>query len=289
MDSRRVKSGSRPRSGKRAAKAGTAPRRGKGRAPTLRDRVAAGVRRALRALRLAVVGAGAFALGACAVIDFAPEVPGVFNVRGIDVSYFQGDIDWSAVVRGGNSFAWIKATEGGDFFDPKFAENFSAAARAGIARGAYHFYYFCRPVEDQVAWFIANVPKDPDALPPALDMEWNPQSPTCRKRPPREEVHAAMRAWLTAIEAHYGKRPVIYTTVDFHRDRLEGAFGDYHIWVRSVAGHPSLKYGERRWHFWQHTSTGSVSGVPGKVDENVFYGTGDQWKAFREGTLDPND
>ncbi len=246
------------------------------------------VARVTRAVRQTATATAAFTLGACAVIDFAPEVPGVFQVRGIDVSYFQGDVDWPAVARAGTSFAWIKATEGGDHFDPKFGDNFAAAAEAGIARGAYHFYYFCRPVADQVTWFIQNVPKDPNALPPALDMEWNPQSPTCRKRPPREEVLADMRTWLDAIEAYYGKRPVIYTTVDFHRDRLEGAFQDYHIWVRSVAGHPSMKYGERKWHFWQHTSTGSVAGVPGKVDENVFYGSPDQWKAFVAGKLDPN-
>lgn len=258
------------------------------RRPTLAVRLRRAVGHALRVVRLAATGAAAFTVGACAVIDFAPDTPGAFVVKGIDVSYFQGDIDWAAVARAGTTFAWIKATEGGDRFDPKFDGNFAAAAAAGINRGAYHFYYFCRPVEDQIAWFVDHVPADPSALPPALDMEWNPQSPTCTRRPPREDVLAAMRTWLEAVERHYGKRPVIYTTVDFYRDRLQGAFPDYHIWVRSVAGHPSIRYGERKWHFWQHTATGSVPGVRGNVDENVFYGTPGQWKDFVAGTLDPN-
>lgn len=255
----------------------------------LSRRLCRAVARAVRLLTLAGTGAAAFTLASCAVIDFEPADPLDFHVHGIDVSYYQGRIDWSAVRRGGNVFAWIKATEGGDFADPKFLENFQAAAAAGVARGAYHFYYFCRPVTDQVAWFIANVPKDDSALPPVLDMEWNPDSPTCRKRPPTDEVHADMKTWLDAIEAHYGKKPVIYTTVDFHRDRLDGAFDDYHIWIRSVAGHPSIRYGERKWHFWQHTATGTVPGVKGNVDRNVFYGSPGQFQAFLAGELDPND
>lgn len=229
----------------------------------------------------------AFAVAACSAIEIAPEEPDTFPIEGIDVSYYQQDIDWPSVRAAGKTFAWIKATEGGDRFDERFLENFAEAKAAGLARGAYHFYYFCRPVEDQIAWFIQNVPNDPTALPPVLDMEWNHLSPTCRLRPDRATVHADMRAWLTAIEAHYGKRPVIYTSVDFHRDRLQGAFNDYHIWVRSVAGHPSIRYGDRKWHFWQHTATGQVAGIQGNVDRNVFYGSLADWRRFLAGELPP--
>src|SRR5690606_7664144 len=110
--------------------------------------------------------------------------------------------------------------EGGDRFDERFDENWRGAEAAGIARGAYHFYYFCRPAHEQAAWFIRHVPNDPKALPPVLDMEWNGHSPTCRIKPPRETVLAEMRVFLSMIEAHYGKRPIIYTSVDFHRERL---------------------------------------------------------------------
>ncbi|WP_181705255.1 glycoside hydrolase family 25 protein [Chthonobacter rhizosphaerae] len=261
--------------------------------PTLRRPVAGGeggrsaAPRLRRAVRVALSAAVGLALSACALLDFEPPGPEEFPVHGIDVSYYQEEIDWMAVRNAGTTFAWIKATEGGDWLDPKFAQNYMAAGAAGLARGAYHFYYFCRPVEDQIAWFIRNVPVDPTALPPVLDMEWNSESKTCRYRPPRAEVHANMRKWLTAIEAHYGKRPVIYSTVDFYRDRLAGAFGDYHIWLRSVAGHPSVRYGDRKWHFWQHTATGRIPGIRGNVDRNVFFGSPRQWQTFLMGAHDP--
>ncbi len=79
-------------------------------------------------------------------------------IQGIDVSYWQGDIDWDAVRDAGVRFAFIKATEGGDHLDPKFLENWYAAKRAGIARGAYHFIYWCRPANEQALWFMLNVP-----------------------------------------------------------------------------------------------------------------------------------
>ena len=112
-------------------------------------------------------------------------------------------------------------------------------------------------------------------------MEWNHLSPTCKTRPPADKVRADMTIFLAEMEAFYGKRPVIYTTVDFHRDVLHGdALGHHTFWVRSVASHPSAKYGDRNWTFWQYTATGSVPGVRGKVDRNVFAGNEDQWRRF---------
>lgn len=202
-------------------------------------------------------------------------------IKGIDVSKFQGAIDWSTVRAAGVSFAYIKATEGGDRVDDRFAENWSGAAIAGVPRGAYHFFYFCRTGAEQAAWFIRNVPVDPNALPVVLDMEWNHLSPSCKRRPPVEEVHREMRTFLRIIEKHYGKRPMIYSSVDFHRDRLVGAFNGHHFWLRSVAGHPSLKYDlSRSYSFWQHTATGRVAGVVGNVDQNVFMGKPAQFKQF---------
>src|SRR5271168_387517 len=100
--------------------------------------------------------------------------PSDYPIHGIDVSKYQGDIDWNAVRASGVKFAWIKATEGGDRVDEKFAQNWAMAKAAGVPRGAYHFAYWCRPADEQAAWFITNVPNDPSALPPVLDVEWNP-------------------------------------------------------------------------------------------------------------------
>jgi lysozyme len=223
-------------------------------------------------------------LPACSVVlEEDAAGPRSFSTKGIDVSYYQGTIDWSAVRADGVGFAYLKATEGGDRLDERFAENWRAADRAGLHRGAYHFWYHCRPGREQAAWFIANVPRDPDALPPVLDMEWTPFSPTCTARPEAATLHREMRDFLDAVETHYGKRPVIYTSVDFFADRMRDAFHDYHLWVRSVAGHPSTRYGERPWLIWQYTATGRAGGVAGNVDLNVFGGTRAEFERFARG------
>ena len=204
--------------------------------------------------------------------------PLAFAIQGIDVSKYQGDVDWNAVSNSGVRFAWIKATEGGDYIDEKFRQNWAMAQAAGVRRGAYHFAYWCRPAEEQAAWFLANVPNDPTALPPVLDVEWNPTSKTCPRKLPREQALSYMRTILQAMERAYGKRPVIYTSVDFHKDVLQGEFADYPMWVRSVKAYPSVRYGDRQWHFWQHTATGSVPGIHGYVDRNCYYGSLDDWQ-----------
>jgi lysozyme len=225
----------------------------------------------------------ALSLSGCSTIETAQQEQPVtddFPIHGIDVSKYQGGIDWPAAAKGGVRFAYLKATEGGDRKDDRFQANWDGARAAGIPTGAYHFYYFCRPVEDQIAWFKTHVPPAADALPPVLDMEWNPDSPTCKKRPPADQIRREMNAFLSEMEAFYGKKPIVYTTVDFHRDVLPGHLGHHRFWLRSVASHPSKKYGDRRWTFWQYTATGSVPGVSGKVDRNVFAGSEAQWQAF---------
>ena len=87
---------------------------------------------------------------------------------------------------------------------------------------------------------------------------------------------------LEEMERHYGKRPIIYTTVDFYEANLSnGALMDYPIWVRSTKHHPAVKYGSRAWHFWQYQSDGRVPGIGGNVDKDAFFGSKDQWDAFQ--------
>ena len=203
--------------------------------------------------------------------------PRRYPVHGIDVSKYQGDIDFGAALKGGVSFAYLKATEGGDRIDSRFAQNWRAAKAAGMPRGAYHFFYHCRSGAEQARWFIANVPRDPDALPPVLDVEWTPDSPTCTKRPPREDLVAEMSDFLDAIEKHYGVRPIVYAPIDVHRDRLVGTFRHREFWVRAVADHPRNVYTNRPFRFWQYTATGTVPGVKGDVDRNAFSGSRADW------------
>lgn len=115
--------------------------------------------------------------------DWDGRAPWSYPVHGIDVSRWQGQIDWRAVRGSGISFVYAKATEGGDRIDPLFRDYRRDARRAGLAFGAYHFFYFCRPAVEQARWFIRNVPREGRELPHVLDMEWNHRSPTCRLRP----------------------------------------------------------------------------------------------------------
>jgi lysozyme len=199
-------------------------------------------------------------------------------VQGIDVSYWQGDIDWNKVRMAGVAFAYIKATEGGDVVDPKFLQNWNGTKNAGIVRGAYHFISWCRPADEQALWFMLNVPQDPDALPPVLDLEWNSASKTCPHHVSREVALAKIKIMLDAMQAHTGKQPIIYTDPVFYRDVLDGEFTNYHYWLRSVAAAPEAKYYRRSWAFWQFTTTGKVPGVAGRVDRNSFNGTEDDWQ-----------
>jgi lysozyme len=207
-------------------------------------------------------------------------------VQGIDVSRWQSDIDWELVARAGTRFAFIKATEGGDHLDPRFRENWEGARAAGIPRGAYHFVFWCRPIQDQIRWFIRNVPKEPDALPPILDVEWNHLSRCPRARP--EVARMKMRTMLRAMEAHYGKKPIIYTDIPFHEDVIEGTteFNDYPFWIRSTAARPEVRYQNRPWEFWQFTTTGRVPGIVGDVDRNAFFGTDKQFRDWIAGRYD---
>lgn len=225
--------------------------------------------------------------------DMKPH-PGVARakehpIQGIDISKWQGPIDWASVKGAGTQFAFIKATEGGDHVDERFRENWDGAGRAGVPRGAYHFVYWCRSPEEQMAWFKRNVPSDPSALPPVLDVEWNGHSVSCPKKLPRAQALAMVTTMLEEMERYTGKRPIIYTDITFHRDVLEGELPDYPHWLRSTAAEPEQRFANRRWMLWQFTSTGRVPGVRGDVDRNAFYGSQAEWASFLATDCDPRD
>jgi lysozyme len=260
----------------------------------------------IRSIRFTALAAVALGLASCAVgpaITSSTRYPTKSDVRphqgvakahrlpihGVDISKWQGTVDWAALRQAGTQFAFIKATEGGDHVDNRFMENWYGAKKAGVPRGAYHFVYWCRPAHEQAAWFKRNVPADPEALPPVLDVEWNGQSVNCPKKVPRDQAIAMINLMLHEMEKHTGKRPIIYTDITFHKEILEGEFNDYPYWIRSTAAEPHERYDNRRWTFWQFTTTGRVPGVSGDVDRNTFYGTENQWRMFVQSACDPRD
>jgi lysozyme len=223
----------------------------------------------------------AYAVPESELPNFPATLSSRYTVHGVDVSKYQGNIDWEAVKDSGVAFAFIKATEGGDAIDSKFQRNWEGARAAGIPRGAYHFVYWCRQPHEEIGNFKNIVPVEPDALPPVLDVEATPTSKTCKRTLYREEVLADMRRMLEELERHYGKKPIIYSSVDFYQAILHSdALSEYPIWVRSTKYHPTVRYGSRKWTFWQYRSDGNVPGIPGAVDQNAFHGSHEQWRRW---------
>lgn len=193
----------------------------------------------------------------------------LYPVHGIDVSHHQRKIDWEKLDKQQVQFAFIKATEGGDFKDTLFVENWRQAKSLNIAVGAYHFFTFCKNGELQALNFIESVPKDSTNLPPIIDLEF---SGNCSKKNYREDIIHEIDLYIKTIEAHYGKKVIIYTTWEFYKKYLTQNFTNNPIWIRDILTTPRLD-NNREWLFWQYTNKGELEGIESLVDLNVFSGT----------------
>ncbi|WP_375418376.1 glycoside hydrolase family 25 protein [uncultured Hymenobacter sp.] len=189
---------------------------------------------------------------------------GGYSVHGIDVSAYQGRIDWPEVARHGVRFAFIKASEGGTLRDARFARNWRGARAAGISCGAYHYFQPNRDGQRQADLFVRTVPLAAGDLPPVLDVEAPHFHDVARMR--REVTR-----WLRLVEAHYGVRPILYSNHSFYRRYLAGHFDDYPLWLAHYeVDKPALP--PSKWIIWQHSDESYVPGIRGTVDFNVFQG-----------------
>ncbi len=200
---------------------------------------------------------------------FGIDIPVNYNIHGIDVSHHQEVIDWAEVKKMNVeemqlSFAFIKATEGLVNVDRLFKRNWYKAREEGMIRGAYHFFLATKSGKKQADNFIAQVTLEPGDLPPVLDIEQ-----LYGVKP--KNLRVRVKEWLTAIEAYYKVKPIIYTNVDFYEQYLGAEFDEYPLWVAHYL-QPNKPRIERPWVFWQHSETGRVNGIRGKVDFNVFNG-----------------
>lgn len=207
------------------------------------------------------------ALTALAVVDWHRHGVGKFPVRGIDVSHHQGDIDWQEVADAAVDFAFIKATEGRDHLDTRFPHNWAEAERVGLRRGAYHFFTFCTPGDEQARHFLEVVPPTPGALPPAVDVEF---AGNCRAWSSIDGIRSELRAFLTRVEAAWGQRPLLYITWESESRIVSGHFDDYPIWIRNTVWRPLG--GASEWVFWQFTDEAELPGIDTPVDMNVYRG-----------------
>jgi len=181
------------------------------------------------------------------------------HLPGIDVSHFQGEVDWRAVAAAGVRFAFIKATEGLDDVDPRFAQNWRQSSAAGLLRGAYHFLHPNLDAGQQAAHFLSVVTLDDDALPPALDVEVTDGVDPAT-------LTACIETWLEAVEAALRCKPVVYTDPSFWRDNVGADLAAYPLWLACYAPQPEVPASWPRWTFWQHSQSGGVEGIAGPVD-----------------------
>lgn len=161
------------------------------------------------------------------------------------------------------SFVIIKATEGANFKDKDFKDNWKAAGRSGLRRGAYHFFRSSKDGEVQAKHFIKTVGelrhKD---LPPVLDIE------TIHVGCSKELLNQRALQWLKVVEKRYGKKPIIYASASFVKDNLSREITDnYPIWV---AHYEKDRPGLEGWTWWQFTDKAVVKGVTGRVDLSVM-------------------
>lgn len=189
------------------------------------------------------------------------------KLHGIDVSHHQKKIEWDTVAAGWPvDFAFVKATEGHDFVDSLFCQNWSELKRIGIRRGAYHFFRAYGCGDEQATHFLSLVEMEAGDLAPVLDIE------VLDGIAPEIMVQEA-KIWLELVEKQLGVKPIIYSNQHFFERHLAGHFDEYPLWIaRYSEEKPSLTSG-KQWDIWQFSNEGCIDGICKKVDLNVFPGT----------------
>ena len=188
-----------------------------------------------------------------------------YAVRGIDVSHYQGLINWNKVADDNVSFVYMKATEGTGHIDSYFSYNWEESKRVKIFHGAYHFFSMKSSGQNQGEYFISVVPKDKNSLPPAIDVEVSLSYS-------RVEVLREVMAMSSVLEEYYEKKPVIYMDMNIYKAFFEDSSIANKIWIREIYIHPDF-FARTNWRFWQYSDRGDVQGITGPVDLNVYRGS----------------
>lgn len=197
-------------------------------------------------------------------------MPEKYTVCGIDVSYYQGNINWRMVKKMHEdsvhiTFAFIKATEGLLLVDPYFQRNWREAPKAGIVCGAYHYFRPRANGKWQARFFLQNAKTRKGDLPMVVDVEkLDGVSP--------EKMRLELTAYLKYIQDKTGIKPIIYSGLKFYEDNLQGYFVGYTLWIAHYY-EPELELDSAsKWKFWQHSDKARVNGINHVVDFDVFNG-----------------
>lgn len=208
------------------------------------------------------------------------------HAQGIDVSHWQGTIDWDKVYSSGKSFVFMKASQGTSRVDPNFKINASGAKAAGLLIGPYHFLDAITPgaARQEAQHFYetlltAGVEFD---LPPVMDYESNPG------RLSKQSINEIAKSFLAEIERLTGRTPIIYTGNSF-AGQFDAELGRYPLWVARYSNQaPYDVPGWNTWSFWQYSDSGSIPGISGNVDLNEFSGTVKELQRFCQLHTEPS-
>ncbi|MEW4368508.1 glycoside hydrolase family 25 protein [Paenibacillus kandeliae] len=202
------------------------------------------------------------------------------NSQGIDVSHWQGSINWSKVKASGKQYVFIKATEGSSYRDNQFITNVKGARAAGLLVGAYHFINATTvtAARQEATHFVTALNEVGGVssfdLPPVMDYENNPGNLS------KSGINAVALAFLQEVEQQGGRKPIVYTGNAFAQ-HFDASLGAYDLWIARYSNTrvPDDCAAWKEWDFWQYTDSGQVDGISGGVDLNAYRGTLEQLKA----------
>ncbi|MCG7465431.1 glycoside hydrolase family 25 protein [Corynebacterium tuberculostearicum] len=237
-------------------------------------------KKALRKSITAVVTVAALAVSGTAVA----QAVSLGAPKGIDVAAHQHPggtpIDWSKVRTDGQSFAFVKATEGGDWVNPHYVEDIQAANAAGLKTGAYHYARPAGDAKTQAANFAAQIALAPDqTLPPALDIE-------VAEGKSAAQLEQWIEEFTSELKRLTGRTPMIYTYKYFWMGQMNNSqkFSDMPLWLAAYQDQaPEAVGGWNELSFWQRSGSGKVAGISTDVDMNLFNGSKQQLQSFSDG------
>lgn len=192
------------------------------------------------------------------------------TVKGIDVSYYQGNINWTSVKNAGYAFAWARVSDGTGTIDSKFQSYWPAMKSAGLVRGVYQFFRPEDSISGQANIMINDVDFQDGDLPPVLDVEVTDGVSSSK-------IVSGIKQWVELVQAGTGRKPMVYTAPGFWNG-ISGASSIGSItdlWVANWGTScPTMANGYSTWQFWQTADSGSVPGISaGGVDHDVFNGS----------------
>ena len=229
-----------------------------------------GLRAGLIILIIALIAAGLYILVKNKVLRVNELCVSPGDAVGVDISWYQGDVDMDRLAEQGISFIYIKATEGAAHTDNRFAENWTKAGESTLARGAYHFFSFESSGAEQAKHFIEVVGDLKGDMIPVVDVEYYENMEL--EPPAKEDLIEELHACLNTLEAYYHVKPMIYSSRTVYKDYLAGEIDGYPMWVRSIYL-PAGVEGWKDWTVWQYSDTHQLDGYSGGekyIDMNVL-------------------